>query len=121
MAVLTSYQASHSLFERLAAADPGNAGWPRALAWSFGRVPMGEAGQSARERALSQFQEGRTIITPLTRQSPENAILPEDLAWFESQIKAQRDDFPALALVTAVSSEPARSTAGRIDGYSELI
>ena len=84
-------------------------------------MPMGEAGQSARERALSQFQEGRTIITPLTRQSPENAILPEDLAWFESQIKAQRDDFPALALVTAVSSEPARSTAGRIDGYSELI
>lgn len=120
MAVLTSYQASHSLFERLAAADPGNAGWPRALAWSFGRVPMVEAGLSARERALSQFQKGRTI-TPLTRQSPENAILPEDLAWFESQIKAQRDDFPALALVTAVSSEPARSTAGRTDGYSELI
>ena len=59
VAVLTSYQASHSLFERLAAADPGNAGWPRALAWSFGRVPMGEAGQSARERALSQFQEGQ--------------------------------------------------------------
>ena len=29
--------------------------------------------------------------------------------------------FPALALVTAVSSEPARSTAGRIDGYNELI
>jgi hypothetical protein len=89
VAVLTSYQASHSLFERLAAADPGNAGWPRALASSFGRVAIAEAGQSARERALSQFQEGRNIITRLTRQSPENAILPEDLAWFESQIKAQ--------------------------------
>ena len=89
VAVLTSYQASHSLFERLAAADPGNAGWPRALALSFGRVAIAEAGQSARERALSQFQEGRNIITRLTRQSPENAILPGDLAWFENQIKAQ--------------------------------
>ncbi len=37
-AALTNYQASLAIRERLAQADPGNAGWQRDLAVSFGRV-----------------------------------------------------------------------------------
>ena len=75
--------------ERLTAPVPPT--WSRLAAMSavWFSVHQLLAGQSARERALSQFQEGRNIIARLTRQSPENATLPQDPGWFESQIKAQ--------------------------------
>ena len=37
-AALTSYQASHDIFERLAKADPGNAGWQRDLSVSHNKM-----------------------------------------------------------------------------------
>ncbi len=74
--------------ERLAAADPGNAGWQRDLAVSYGRVAMVEARQGARDLALRGFRNGRGILARLKAQSPDDAHLPEDLAWFESQISS---------------------------------
>jgi hypothetical protein len=88
-AALTSYQASLAIRDRLAKADPGNAGWQRDLALSLGRVAIVEAQQGARDGALSQFREGQDIIARLIRQSPENATLLEDLAGFENQIQHQ--------------------------------
>ena len=44
-AALTSYQTSLGIRERLAQADPGNAGWQRDLALSFGRVALIDAQQ----------------------------------------------------------------------------
>jgi hypothetical protein len=58
---------------------------------NFGRIIIVEARQGARDGALRQFREGRDIIVRLIRQSPENATLLNDLAWFESQIKAQEE------------------------------
>lgn len=63
-------------------------GWPRDLALSHGRVAMVEARQGARERALGAFKQGREIIARLRARSPDNATLPKDLAWFDSQISA---------------------------------
>jgi hypothetical protein len=37
-AALTSFAASHDIFKRLAAADPGHAGWQRDLAFSHWRL-----------------------------------------------------------------------------------
>jgi hypothetical protein len=88
-AALTSYQASHDIFERLAKADPGNAGWQRDLALSYGRVAIVKVQQGAREDALGALRHGRNIISRLARQSPSNATLPIDLTWFDSQIAAQ--------------------------------
>jgi tetratricopeptide (TPR) repeat protein len=87
-AALTSYQASLDIFDRLAKADPGNAGWQRDLALSHGCVAMVEARQGARDAALGAFHQGRDIIARLMRQSPDNATLPKDLAWFDAQIAA---------------------------------
>jgi hypothetical protein len=74
--------------ERLTAADPGNAGWQRDLAISYGRVASVEARQGARDQALSKLRAARDIIVRLKAQSPDNAQLPKDLAWVESLIRA---------------------------------
>ena len=87
-AALESYKSAHAIRQRLAAADPGNAGWQRGLAISYGNVAMVEARQGVHDQALSKFRTARDIIARLRAQSPDNAQLPEDLAWFESQIRA---------------------------------
>jgi hypothetical protein len=87
-AALDAFKASHAIFDRLAKADPGNAGWQRNLALSFERVAMVEAQQGARDRATGLFRQGRDIIAGLKARSPDNATLARDLAWFEGQIAA---------------------------------
>jgi hypothetical protein len=87
-AALTNYQASLAIRERLAQADPGNAGWQRDLAVSFGRVGMVESRQGTREDALKAFRSGPDIIARLAKQSPANVTLPKDLTWFDRQISS---------------------------------
>lgn len=77
-----------AIAELLAKADPGNPGWQRDIALSFGRVAGVEAQQGQSQPALSGFRRGREIIERLKAQSPDNATLPRDLAWFDSQIAA---------------------------------
>jgi len=85
-AALTSYQTGFAIAERLAQADPGNAGWQRDLALSHGRVAMVQARMGARDDALGGFRRGRDIVAHLVQQSPDNATLPKDLAWFDAAI-----------------------------------
>src|SRR5215813_9392798 len=74
--------------ERLTAADPGNVDWQRNRAINYGLVAMVEAQQGARDQALSKYRTARDIIARLKAQSPDDAQLPKDLAWVESQIRA---------------------------------
>jgi hypothetical protein len=85
-AALTSYQASLAIADRLAKADPGNAGWQRDLALSYGRAALIQVQQGVRDEALKRLQRGREIIVQLIRRSPNSANLPKDLAWFDSQL-----------------------------------
>ena len=85
-AALTSYQAALAIAERLAKADPGNAGWQRDLGLSYGYVALIEMRQGVRNDALRAFQQGRDIIAQLMRQSPDNVTLHKDLAWFDRQM-----------------------------------
>jgi hypothetical protein len=82
-AALASFKASLAIADRLAKADPGNAGWQRDLALSHGRVATVLARQGERERALGAFRQGRDIITKLEAAAPSNATLPKDLDWFD--------------------------------------
>jgi tetratricopeptide (TPR) repeat protein len=88
-AALSSYQASHAIRDRLAKADPGNAGWQRDLALSYGRIAMVVAGQGDGPGALSGYRQGREIIARLSMQSPDNVTLRNDLIWFDGQIGGQ--------------------------------
>ncbi len=83
------YQASLAIRERLAKADPGNAGWQHDLAVSCGRVALIEVQQGGRDDALKAFQRGRNIVLLLMQRSAD-ATLPKDLAWFESQMDISR-------------------------------
>jgi predicted Zn-dependent protease len=83
---LKSYRDSLAIIDRLAKADPGNAGWQRDLALSYGRVAMMQSELGAHDDALGAFRRGRNIIEHLVRQSPDNGTLPQDLAWFDSSI-----------------------------------
>ena len=74
--------------DRLAKADPGNSGWRRDLALSHGRVATVLARHGSRREAVHAFEQGRAIIVRLRQQSPDNATLPKDLAWFEAEIAA---------------------------------
>jgi hypothetical protein len=87
-AALDSYKVAHAIRERLASTDPGNADWQRSLSLSYGRVAMVEARQGERDQALNGFRKGRDIVERLKAESPDDAQLPKDLAWFESQIRA---------------------------------
>jgi hypothetical protein len=86
-AALTSYRADLAIAERLAEADPGNAGWQRDLALSHGRVAFIAMRQGVGDDALKALWRGRDIITQLMQRSPESAVLSKDLAWFDSQMK----------------------------------
>jgi len=83
---LKSFRDSLAIRDRLAKADPDNAGWQRDLALSHGRVTTVLARQGERAKALEGFQAGRAIIARLKERSPDNATLPKDLAWLEAQI-----------------------------------
>ena len=85
-AALTSYEADLAIAERLTKTDPGNVEWQRDLALGYGRVALIEWRQGARDDALKVFQQGRDIITQLIRRAPDNATLPNDLAWFDRQM-----------------------------------
>jgi hypothetical protein len=86
---LKSFRDGLAIRKRLAQSDRGNAGWQRGLALSYGRVAMVEASAAGLARgALGGFRRGRDIISRLARQSPSDATLPNDLAWFDGQIAA---------------------------------
>jgi tetratricopeptide (TPR) repeat protein len=85
-AALKSYRDGLTIADRLAKSDPGNAGWQRDLALSYGLVAKVEARQGAHADGLRDFRQGRDIVARLARESPDNAILHNDLAWFDDQI-----------------------------------
>ncbi len=57
--------------------------------------------------ALDEFQEGRVIIARLKEQSPDNATLPNDLAWFDAEI-ARLEQADALEPGTAQPEQAAQ-------------
>jgi hypothetical protein len=83
---LQSYRASLAPRERLVKSDPGNPLWQRDLALSHGAIAMVLARQGAKREATAAFEKGHAIIVRLMQQSPDNATLPKDLAWFEAQL-----------------------------------
>jgi Flp pilus assembly protein TadD len=55
-AALTSHQASHDIFERLAKADPGNAGWQRDLSVSHNKIGDVQQAQGDLATALTSYR-----------------------------------------------------------------
>ena len=76
---LDAYQARHNIIERLAAQDPGNAGWQRDLSVSFNKIGEVQSAKGDLDGALKAYQEDLAIAQKLAAQDPGNAGWQRDL------------------------------------------
>jgi hypothetical protein len=83
---LKAFRDGLAISDRLAKADPGNAGWQRDLSVSYSKLAdaFRKAGDGA--MALDALRQGRAIMVRMTSLSPDNAVWKRDLAWFDGQI-----------------------------------
>ncbi len=99
-AALTSYQASHDIFERLAKADPGNAGRQRNLSVSHNKIGNVQQAQGDLAAALTSYQASLAIAERLAKADPGNAGWQRDLSVSQEKIgdvqQAQGDLAAAL-------------------------
>jgi tetratricopeptide (TPR) repeat protein len=77
---LKSYRDSLAIADRLARADPGNAGWQRDLSVSYDRVGDVLVAQGNLPEALNSFRDSLAIADRLARADPGNAGWQRDLS-----------------------------------------
>jgi len=85
---LRYYRSAQETMDRLARADPGNAGWQRDVAVSHAKLAAFYVKSGEREKARAALGQGKAIMEAMTKLSPDNAEWKRDLAWFEGQIAA---------------------------------
>jgi tetratricopeptide (TPR) repeat protein len=78
-AALDSFRASHAIFERLAQADPGNAGWQRDVSVSHEKIGDVLVAQGNLPAALDSFRASLKIRERLAQADPGNAGWQRDL------------------------------------------
>ena len=114
-AALTSYRASLAIAERLAKADPGNAGWQRDLSVSHDRIGDVQVAQGDLSAALTSYRASLAIRERLTKADPGNAEWQRDLSVSHDRIgdvQRAQGDLPA-ALTSYRASLAIRRTAGQ--------
>ena len=79
-AALTSYRASLAIAERLAKADPGNAGWQRDLSVSHIKIGDVQQAQGDLAAALTSYQASLAIGERLAKADRGNAGWQRNLA-----------------------------------------
>ena len=83
---LQAYRDSFAIFERLAKADPSNAGWQRDLAVSYGKLASAYLRLNNAAEALAALRKGRDVMVALVTISPSNTQWKEDLTRFDDEI-----------------------------------
>jgi tetratricopeptide (TPR) repeat protein len=79
-AAMAEYDLGKTIFERLAKADPGNAGWQRDLSVSFDRVGDVLVAQGNLQEALKAYRDSLAIRDRLAKADPGNAGWQRDLS-----------------------------------------
>ena len=77
---LKSFREALAIRERLAQADPGNAGWQRDLTVSHDRIGEVLEAQGNRAEAVKSFRESLAINERLALADPGNADLQRSVA-----------------------------------------
>jgi hypothetical protein len=85
-AALKSYSDSLAIRERLAQADPNNAGWQRDLAVSNAKLAGVYRKSNESAKAREALAAGRAIIGRLVEQHPDQIQWKQDLARFDGQL-----------------------------------
>jgi len=79
---------SHDIFDRLAKADPGNAGWQRDVAISHANLARAYRRSGDPAQARLELDSGRAIMAGLVAKFPDWAEWKNDLTWFDGQLAA---------------------------------
>jgi hypothetical protein len=74
------FETSHAIRDRLAKADPGNAGWQRDLSVSYTKIGDVQVAQGNLPEALKSFHDGLAILDRLAKADPGNAGWQHDLS-----------------------------------------
>lgn len=77
---LSSYRASHAIFERLAAADPRNAGWQRDLSVSHERIGDLSEALGYLRAAVDAYERSLPIAQALADRFPDHRQFQSDIA-----------------------------------------
>ena len=77
---LTSFRDGLAIADRLAQADPGNAGWQRDLSVSYNKIGDVLVAQGNLPEALTSFRDGLAIRDRLAQADPGNAGWQRDLS-----------------------------------------
>ena len=78
---LKSYQDSLAIRDRLAKADPSNAGWQRDLSVSYEKVGDVLQAQGNLDEALKSYRDSLAIADRLAKADPSNAGWQRDLSF----------------------------------------
>ena len=105
-AALARYGEARALADRLAKADPGNAGWQRDLSVSYNKVGDVLVAQGQLPDALKAFRDSLAIADRLAKADPANARWQRDLAI----------SYGRLASVDARSGDRARAVGAYRQG-----
>jgi tetratricopeptide (TPR) repeat protein len=124
---LKSYNDSLAIAERLAKADPGNAGWQRDLSASYGKIGDVQKAQGDLAGALKSYNDSLAIAERLAKADPGNAGWQKDLSVSYGKIgdvqKAQGDIAGALKSYNdslAIAERLAKSDAGNAGWQKDL-
>ncbi len=90
---LKAYRDSLAIAERLAKADPGNAGWQRDLSVSYDKVGDVLVAQGTLPEALKAYRDSLAIRERLAKADPGNAGWQVDVAFSYWRL-AQHGDEP---------------------------
>ncbi len=85
---MAEYRAGHVILERLAAADPGNAGWQRDLSVSHNKIGDVQQGQGDLVAALERYRASLTIAERLAAADRGNAGWQRDVAVSNAKLGA---------------------------------
>jgi tetratricopeptide (TPR) repeat protein len=83
---LDTYYGAKATADRLAKADPGNAGWQRDLSGSYDRIGEILAARGNLSEALKSYHDGLEIADRLAKADPGNARLQRDLSACTTQV-----------------------------------
>ena len=100
---LQAFRDSLAIAERLAEADPANAGWQRDLSISHDRIGDVLVAQGKLGDALQAFRDSLAIAERLAKADPSNAEWQTDLVASQARLAMAGDD-PAQRWRFAVAS-----------------
>jgi tetratricopeptide (TPR) repeat protein len=114
---LESFRDGLAIRDRLAKADPGNAGWQRGLSLSYNKIGDVLVTQGNLPEALKSFRDGLAIANRLAQADPGNAGWQRDL--IVSCVKlAGIDQTGARTFLARARSRPLFSGCGALGAQS---